>query len=53
MVRRISVWFRMELQEPGDQIFDGNFQFYNVLVTAHALMMVFLMIMPSLDRWFW
>ncbi len=51
-----SVWFRMELQEPGDQIFDGNYQFYNVLVTAHALMMVFLMIMPSLiggfGNWF-
>ena len=51
-----SVWFRMELQHPGDQIFDGNFQFYNVLVTAHALIMVFLMIMPSMiggfGNWF-
>jgi cytochrome c oxidase subunit I len=51
-----SVWFRMELQHPGDQIFDGNYQFFNVLVTAHALMMVFLMIMPAMiggfGNWF-
>jgi cytochrome c oxidase subunit 1 len=51
-----SVWFRMELQEPGDQIFDGNYQFYNVLITAHALLMVFFMIMPALiggfGNWF-
>lgn len=52
----ISVWFRMELQHPGDQVFHGNYQFYNVLVTAHALLMVFFMIMPSLiggfGNWF-
>ena len=44
----ISVWFRMELQEPGDQVFDGNYQLYNVLITAHALLMVFFMIMPAM-----
>lgn len=52
----LSVWFRMELQHPGDQVFDGNHQFYNVLITAHALLMVFFMIMPSLiggfGNWF-
>lgn len=52
----ISVWFRMELQEPGDQIFNGNYQLYNVLITAHALLMVFFIIMPALiggfGNWF-
>lgn len=52
----ISVWFRMELQEPGDQVFNGNYQLYNVLITAHALLMVFFMIMPALiggfGNWF-
>ena len=52
----MSVWFRMELQEPGDQVFGGNYQFYNVLITAHALLMVFFMIMPALiggfGNWF-
>jgi cytochrome c oxidase subunit I len=52
----LSVWFRMELQYPGDRIFHGNFQFYNVLITAHALLMVFFMIMPSMiggfGNWF-
>jgi len=46
----------MELQEPGDQIFNGNYQLYNVLITAHALLMVFFMIMPALiggfGNWF-
>jgi cytochrome c oxidase subunit 1 len=44
----ISVLFRMELQTPGDQVFNGNFQVYNVLVTIHALLMIFFMIMPSM-----
>ncbi|MDX1949787.1 MAG: cytochrome c oxidase subunit I [Rickettsiales bacterium] len=52
----ISVWFRAELQYPGDQVFNGNYQLYNVLITAHALLMVFFMIMPALiggfGNWF-
>jgi cytochrome c oxidase subunit 1 len=52
----LSIWFRIELQEPGDQVFQGNYQFYNVLITAHALLMVFFMIMPALiggfGNWF-
>ncbi|MBL6621890.1 MAG: cbb3-type cytochrome c oxidase subunit I, partial [Rickettsiales bacterium] len=43
-----SVAFRAELMLPGDQIFGGNYQLYNVLITAHALIMVFYMIMPAL-----
>jgi cytochrome c oxidase subunit I len=51
-----SVYFRMELAEPGDQYMHGDYQFYNMLVTAHALIMVFFMIMPGLfggfGNWF-
>jgi cytochrome c oxidase subunit I len=44
----ISILFRMELQTPGDQVFNGNFQVYNVLITIHALLMIFFMIMPAM-----
>lgn len=56
-----SVLFRMELSQPGDQILtslvgDNANQFFNVLVTAHALVMVFFMIMPAMmggfGNWF-
>ena len=43
-----SVVMRMELQAPGDQIFGGNYQMYNVFLTAHAFLMVFFLIMPAL-----
>ena len=43
-----SVGFRLELMQPGDQFFNGNYQLYNVFITAHALIMVFYMIMPAL-----
>ncbi len=43
-----SVGFRLELMQPGDQIFAGNYQLFNVFITAHALIMVFFMIMPAL-----
>ncbi|MET3615133.1 cytochrome c oxidase subunit 1 [Rhizobium aquaticum] len=60
----LSVVMRMELQEPGIQIFhglasmvygfegdaaiDGGKQMYNVFTTAHALIMIFFMVMPAL-----
>ena len=43
-----SVVMRMELQFPGDQVFGGNYQLYNVFLTAHAFLMVFFLIMPAL-----
>ncbi len=60
----LSVAMRMELQEPGIQIFhglaqmvygveagaavDAGKQMYNVFTTAHALIMIFFMVMPAL-----
>jgi len=51
----LSVGMRMELQEPGMQIF-SNPHTFNTFVTAHGLIMVFFMIMPALiggfGNWF-
>ncbi len=38
---------RLELAQPGAQILNGDHQLYNVFITAHALIMVFFMIMPA------
>lgn len=47
-----SVMMRAELMHPGDQFFNGDYQFYNVVLTAHAFIMVFFMIMPALTGGF-
>ena len=41
-----SIMIRMELMEPGLQFVEDK-HFYNVLVTAHALLMVFFVVMPA------
>jgi len=43
-----SILLRMQLQHPGGEIFGDNYQLYNVVLTAHALLMVFFLIMPAL-----
>jgi cytochrome c oxidase subunit I len=50
-----SVWMRMELQSPGVQYFTDGHQ-WNMVVTAHGLIMVFFVVMPALiggfGNWF-
>ncbi|MEE9313532.1 MAG: cytochrome c oxidase subunit I [Rhizobiaceae bacterium] len=43
----LSVVMRMELQEPGLQIFSDP-HIFNVFTTAHGLIMIFFMVMPAL-----
>ncbi|MAM73224.1 MAG: cytochrome c oxidase subunit I, partial [Tistrella sp.] len=43
-----SMLIRAELASPGDQIFGGDYQFYNVVITAHGLIMIFFVVMPAL-----
>lgn len=51
----LSMGIRMELAQPGMQIF-SNAHMFNVFTTAHGLIMVFFMIMPALfggfGNWF-
>jgi cytochrome c oxidase subunit 1 len=44
----MSILMRMELAEPGNQVLGGDYQMFNVLVTAHGLIMIFFMVMPAM-----
>lgn len=51
-----SILMRMELSATGDQFFNGDYQIYNVIITAHGFIMVFFLVMPALiggfGNWF-
>jgi cytochrome c oxidase subunit 1 len=44
----ISVVIRLELSGTGSILLESNWQVYNVLITAHAFLMIFFFVMPVL-----
>jgi hypothetical protein len=39
-----SILIRLELSAPGSQILAGDYQLYNVVITAHGLIMILFMV---------
>lgn len=44
----LSMFIRLELGVPGRGILDGNGQLYNVVITAHGILMLLFMVSPAL-----
>lgn len=52
----MSMLIRAQLMHPGGMVFGGNHQLYNVVMSAHGVIMVFFVVMPILiggfGNWF-
>lgn len=52
----LSMLMRWQLAHPGGEVFGGNHQLYNVVITSHGFLMIFFMVMPALiggfGNWF-
>ena len=44
----LSYFVRDQLYAPGNSALQTNYQLYNVMITAHALIMIFFLVMPVL-----
>jgi heme/copper-type cytochrome/quinol oxidase subunit 1 len=44
----LSMIMRLELAFPGDQILFGEYQFYNMVITVHGVLMLFVVVLPIL-----
>jgi cytochrome c oxidase subunit 1 len=44
-----SILIRLELSAPGSQFLAGDNQMFNVIITAHGLIMVLFMVVPTMS----